>query len=162
MARAKQQEEKRPFSDFTGAMTALAEERGIPVDDVMATVETAIAAAYKKEYGKRGQNIRAELNSVSGDMKFFLMKEVVDETTREFVDPEAQEDDAVVEEPQDIVVDEENAEERKPRFNPERDLTLEEAVAQYGKDVTVGQVVEEELPSHTEFGRVAAQTAKQW
>ncbi len=80
MAKTAQQEERRPFSDFTGAMTALAEERGIPVDDVMATVETAIAAAYKKEYGKRGQNIRAELDSVSGDMKFFLVKEIVDET----------------------------------------------------------------------------------
>lgn len=161
MARAKQQEEKRPFSDFTGAMTALAEERGIPVEDVMATVETAIAAAYKKEYGKRGQNVRAELNSVSGDMKFFLVKEIVDETTREFVDPEEQDGEVTVEEPQDIVMDEDGAEEKKPRFNPERDVTLEEAVARYGKDVTVGQVVEDELPSYTDFGRVAAQTAKQ-
>ncbi len=161
MAKTAQQEERRPFSDFTGAMTALAEERGIPVDDVMATVETAIAAAYKKEYGKRGQNIRAELDSVSGDMKFFLVKEIVDETLREFVDPEAQDDDGVPEEPQDIVVDGEVAEDKKPRFNPERDMTMEEAVARYGKDVTVGQVVEEELPSYTDFGRVAAQTAKQ-
>ncbi len=162
MAKAVQQEEKRPFSDFTGAMTALAEERGIPVDDVMATVETAIAAAYKKEYGKRGQNIRAELNSVSGDMTFFLVKEIVDETMREFVDPDAPEEGiSAAEEPQDIVMDGESAEEKKPRFNPERDMTMEEAVALYGKDVVVGQVVEEELPTHTDFGRVAAQTAKQ-
>lgn len=164
MARAKakqqQEEEKRPFSDFTGAMTALAEERGIAVDDVMATVETAIAAAYKKEYGKRGQNIRAELNSVSGDMKFFLIKEVVDDTTREFVDPDAPEEDGA-DEPQDIVVDEESAEDKKPRFNAERDITLDEARERYGADVAVGQTVEEELPSYTDFGRVAAQTAKQ-
>lgn len=152
-------EDKSSFSDFTGAITALAEEKGINVDNVMETVETAIAAAYKKEYGKRGQNIRAELNSVSGDMKFFLMKEVVDDTTREFIDPNAEREE-VVEEVQDIIVDEEEAEERKPRFNPERDITIDEAKKIYG-DVELGAIVEEALPSYTDFGRVAAQTAKQ-
>lgn len=153
-------EEKNAFSDFTGAMTALAEEKGIAVDEVMTTVETAIAAAYKKEYGKRGQNIRAELNGVSGDMKFYLMKEVVDETTREFIDPNAVEEEADASEMQDIIVDEEDQEDRKPRFNPERDITIEDARERYGA-VELGSVIEEQLPSYTEFGRVAAQTAKQ-
>ncbi len=153
-------EEKSAFSDFTGAMTALAEEKGIAVDEVMTTVETAIAAAYKKEYGKRGQNIRAELNGVSGDMKFYLMKEVVDETTREFIDPNAVEEEVDASEVQDIIVDEEDQEDRKPRFNPERDITIEDARERYGA-VELGSVVEEQLPSYTEFGRVAAQTAKQ-
>jgi transcription termination/antitermination protein NusA len=152
-------EEKKPFSDFAGAITALAEEKGIDVDSVMETVETAIAAAYKKEYGKRGQNIRAELNNVSGDMKFFLIKEVVDESTREFIDPDAQQEEEP-EEVQDIILDEETEEEKKPRFNPERDIIFEEAKEKYG-DVAVGEAVEEELPSYTDFGRVAAQTAKQ-
>lgn len=153
-------EDKKPFSDFTSAMTALAEEKGIEVESVMETVEAAIATAYKKEYGKRGQNIRAELNSVSGDMKFFLVKEVVDETTREFIDPDAEEEEGedIV---QDIIVDdEEEQEEKKPRYNPERDIMFDEAKERYG-DVEVGQIVEEELPSYTDFGRVAAQTAKQ-
>ena len=153
-------EEKNPFSDFTSAMTALAQEKGIETDDVMETVQTAIAAAYKKEYGKRGQNIRAELNSVSGDMKFFLVKEVVDESTREFVDPEAEEEKAEEAQVQDIITDEEVEEEKKPRFNPERDIMIDEAKEKYG-DVQVGDSVEEELPSYTDFGRVAAQTAKQ-
>ncbi len=165
---AKATEEKNPFSDFTGAITALAEEKGIDVDDVMETVETAIAAAYKKEYGKRGQNVRAELNSVSGDMNFFLVKEVVDDTTREFVDLAALADAEVVikgeekevAEVQDIVTAEEDEEERKPRFNPERDIMFEEAKETYG-DAELGAFVEEELPSYTDFGRVAAQTAKQ-
>ncbi len=156
-------DEKNPFSDFTGAMTALAEEKGIDAKDVMETVETAIAAAYKKEYGKRGQNIRAELNSTSGDMKFFLLKEVVDETTREFIDPDADEKKETdsTEEVTDII--EEGSleeEEKKPRFNPERDIMIDDAKKIYG-DVELGQIVEEELPSYTDFGRVAAQTAKQ-
>lgn len=152
-------EEQSSFSDFTGAMTALAEEKGIGVDGVMETVETAIAAAYKKEYGKRGQSIRAELNSVSGDMKFFLVKEVVDDSVREFIDPDAEVVDADDAEVQDIIVDEE-AEEKKPRFNPERDIMIDEAKEKYG-EVALGESVEEELPSYTDFGRVAAQTAKQ-
>ena len=156
-------DEKNPFSDFTGAMTALAEEKGIDAKEVMETVETAIAAAYKKEYGKRGQNIRAELNSTSGDMKFFLLKEVVDETTREFIDPDADEKKETdsTEEVTDII--EEGSleeEEKKPRFNPERDIMIDEAKKIYG-DVELEQIVEEELPSYTDFGRVAAQTAKQ-
>ncbi|XLQ20032.1 MAG: transcription termination factor NusA [Candidatus Moraniibacteriota bacterium] len=155
-------EEKNPFSDFTGAITALAEEKGLDVEDVMETVETAIAAAYKKEYGKRGQSIRAELNSVSGDMKFFLLKEVADESTREFIDPDAEEKEAEEPEMQDITTDENNGveEEKKPRFNPERDIMLDEAKEKYG-DVELEQIVEEELPTYTDFGRVAAQTAKQ-
>ncbi len=166
---AKAKEEKNPFSDFTGAMTALAEEKGLDVDDVMETVETALAAAYKKEYGKRGQNIRAELNSVSGDMKFFLLKEVVNDTTREFIDfdaiaEEKESDDKKEkekdEEVQDIVTADEPEEERKPRFNMERDITLEDAREKYG-DAKLEQIVEEELPTYTDFGRVAAQTAKQ-
>jgi N utilization substance protein A len=155
-------DEKNPFSDFTGAMTALAEEKGIDVDDVMETVETAIAAAYKKEYGKKGQNIRAELNSVSGDMKFFLVKEVVDDTMREFIDFNAEDENGDEEkaEVQDIVTEDETEEIRKPRFNPERDIMFEEAKEKYG-DVELEQMVEEELPTYTDFGRVAAQTAKQ-
>ena len=165
-------DEKNPFSDFTGAMTALAEEKGIDAKEVMETVETAIAAAYKKEYGKRGQNVRAELNSTSGDMKFFLLKEVVDESTREFIDPDAFADsgddedkdekkEEVVEEAKDIIADEDvEEEEKKPRFNPERDIMIDEAKEIYG-DVELEQIVEEDLPSYTDFGRVAAQTAKQ-
>ncbi|MEN8252069.1 MAG: transcription termination factor NusA, partial [Patescibacteria group bacterium] len=65
------------------------------------------------------------------------------------------------EEVQDIIVDEESEEEEKlPRFNPERDITIEDAKEIYG-DVELEQIVEEDLPTYTDFGRVAAQTAKQ-
>lgn len=159
--------EENPFSDFTGAMTALAEEKGIDAKEVMETVEIAIAAAYKKEYGKRGQNIRAELNSTSGDMKFFLLKEVVDESTREFIEPETEEKEkedvkiVTSEEVADIITDEDvDGEKKKPRFNPERDIMIDEAKEIYD-NVELGQIIEEELPTYTDFGRIAAQTAKQ-
>lgn len=156
---------KNPFGDFATVMAQIAEEKGIDKDRVVDTVAAALAAAYKKEYGKKGQNIRAEFDPVSGDMKFFLVKEVVDDTTREFpVDDEkletndTEEKKTKKEEPIKDVRSED--EERLTRYNVERDLTLEEA-QESKKDAKVGDVIEEELPSKTDFGRVAAQTAKQ-
>src|SRR3990172_776646 len=76
------------LGDFGSAIAALCEEKGISKERVIETIEAALAAAYKKDYGKKGQNIRAIFNEKTGDAKFFLVKEVVDETLREFVEPE--------------------------------------------------------------------------
>lgn len=159
--------EQGKFGDFGSAISALCEEKGISKDKVIETVSAALAAAYKKDYGKRGQNIRAEFNEVSGDTKFFLVKEVVDETVREFVEEEEveekdQKDQKEQKEKVEFIPEneDENAEEKLPRFNSERDLILEEAL-KIKKDVKVGDVIETELPTQKDYGRVAAQTAKQ-
>ncbi|HLN19414.1 MAG TPA: NusA N-terminal domain-containing protein, partial [Patescibacteria group bacterium] len=81
--------------DFGSAIAQICEEKGISKDRVIETIQMALAAAYKKDYGKKGQNIRAQFNEVSGDAKFFLVKEVVDETLREFPVEEAAEEEKV-------------------------------------------------------------------
>ncbi|MDY0302893.1 MAG: transcription termination factor NusA [Candidatus Moranbacteria bacterium] len=154
---AKKQEEKRSginSNEFNSAITQICEEKGINKDRVMQTVEAALAAAYKKDYGKKSQNIRAEIDGVSGGVKFFLIKEVVDETSREFVvfDEEGEREERVEEA--------EEGEEKLPRFNPERDITLEDAIL-IKKDAKVGDTIETELETQENYGRVAAQTAKQ-
>ena len=157
------------LGEFGSAVLQLAEEKGISEDKVIEVVEAALAAAYKKDYGKRGQVIRAEFDKVTKSATYFLEKEVVDETMREFVveEPEAIEapktekkgkQSAVVEVMESIPGDED--EERLPRFNAERDMTLEEARA-IKSDAAVGETIELPLPAQQEFGRVAAQTAKQ-
>lgn len=169
-------EEKTPgqsgsirLGEFGSAVLQLAEEKGISEDKVIEVVEAALAAAYKKDYGKRGQVIRAEFDKVTKSAKYFLEKEVVDETIREFVieEPEAVEAPktekkgkqlAVVEVMESIPGDED--EERLPRFNAERDMTLEEARS-IKPDAVVGETIELPLEAQQEFGRVAAQTAKQ-
>lgn len=154
------------MGDFGPAISALCEEKGISKDKVIETVSAAIAAAYKKDYGKRGQNIRAEFNEVSGDTKFFLVKEVVDETTREFVEEEEEievKDEKGKEEKKEVkevIIEESEDEEKLPRYNSERDLTLEEA-KKIKKDAKIGDIIETELPTQKDYGRVAAQTAKQ-
>ena len=169
-------EEKTPgqsgsirLGEFGSAVLQLAEEKGISEDKVIEVVEAALAAAYKKDYGKRGQVIRAEFDKVTKSAKYFLEKEVVDETMREFVAEESEavetpktekkgKQSAVVEVTESIPGDED--EERLPRFNAERDMTLEEARS-IKPDAVVGETIELPLEAQQEFGRVAAQTAKQ-
>lgn len=46
---------------FGSAIKQIAEEKGISEQSVFDTIEAAIAAAYKRDYGKKGQIIRANL-----------------------------------------------------------------------------------------------------
>lgn len=160
------------LGDFGGAITQICEEKGISRDKVLETIEAALAAAYKKDYGKKGQNVRAKFDAVSGDTKFWLVKEVVDETVREFPVFEEETEDRVGEkevkedkikktdEPVQSVADVETDEEKLPRYNSERDLTLEDA-KKIKKGAKVGDIIEIELETQSNYGRVAAQTAKQ-
>ena len=157
MARKKVAEEKEEqgtrLGEFGRAIMQIAEEKGIPKAVVIETIEAALSAAYKKDYGKRGQRIHAKFSEVAGDAKFFLIKDVVDETLREFVEGEEGEDEEIDEE---LI----EGEEKLPRYNPERDILLDEA-KKLKKDAKIGDVIEIELEPQSEYGRVAAQTAKQ-
>ena len=157
MARKKAVEEAEEkgtrLGEFGSAIMQIAEEKGIPKAVVIETIEAALAAAYKKDYGKRGQRIHAKFSEVAGDAKFFLIKDVVDETLREFVEGEEDENE-------DFESEMVEGEEKLPRYNPERDILLPEA-KKLKKDAKIGDVIEMELPPQSEYGRVAAQTAKQ-
>ncbi len=147
------------LGDFSGAISGLCEEKGISKEKVLETIEAALAAAYKKDYGKKGQNIRAVFDDKLGTVKFYLVKEVVDETTREF--PKDKEDDNDdFSEAEAREEGEEDDEDRIPRFNVDRDIILEEAKKQE-KGVKVGDELEIPLEAKSDYGRVAAQTAKQ-
>lgn len=164
MAKKKQlnDEDSVRIGEFGSAILQIAEEKGIAKEIVIETIEAALAAAYKKDYGKRGQHIRAEFDEVTGDTKFFLVKEVVDEATREFPKPEEEIAKEEAEKPAKEPAAEEVVpeEEKLQRYNPERDILLEEA-KKLNKKAKVGDIIETELETKSDFGRVAAQTAKQ-
>ena len=124
---------------------------------VLEVVEAALAAAYKKDYGKKGQVIHAKFDEVQKSASFFLVKEVVDESVREFVEETEEGEGTEIPETEAV---EATDEERLPRFNSERDMLLDEA-KKLKKDAKVGDLLELALPPYDEFGRVAAQTAKQ-
>jgi N utilization substance protein A len=140
--------------DFLSAIEQICEERGIAKEKVLETIEMAIAAAYKKEHGRKGQNIRAKLDLVSGATQLFQVKLVVDES---MLKPELEEG-----EEEEIIKEEELAEgeERKIRFNPERHIMVDEA-KKIDKKIQVKEEMLFPLEADKNYGRIAAQTAKQ-
>ena len=60
------------------AAKTIAEEKNLPEEKVLEVIESAIAAAWRRESGERGQNVRAELDLNSGEAEVFVQYEVVD------------------------------------------------------------------------------------
>lgn len=135
----------------------LEEERGIPRAKVVEAIEAALATAYKKEYAKRGQIIRARLDMDTGTTEFAQVKEVVDDSTVRFVE-EGEEEDAPATEPEFDA--DGNPILPLPRFNPEQHITSEDAKF-IKRDAKVGDELVFPLETKDDYGRIAAQTAKQ-
>ncbi len=106
------------------ALRSIAEEKNLPEDTVQEVVEQALAAAYRRDYGEREQEVRVTMNLNTGDVDAYVSKEVVKEVE-----------------------------------NPAYEMTLAQAQL-IKKDAQLGDMVEvhEQVK---DFGRVAAQTAKQ-
>ena len=68
------------LKQFFAAMVAIEEEKGISHEVMVDTIESAIATAYKKDYGEKGQIIRAVMDQDTGSFKLFQDKIVVDES----------------------------------------------------------------------------------
>lgn len=60
------------------AARTIAEEKNLPEEKVIEVIEMAIAAAWRRESGERGQNVRAELDLNTGEAEVFVQYEVVD------------------------------------------------------------------------------------
>ncbi len=134
----------------------IAKERGINADLVLEGVEDSIATAYRKEYGERGEIVKAKINADTGEVKFWQIKEVVDEST--VCMPANVEENS--EESTIIAPTNEEAEIKLPYYNPERHILIEEAKI-VKPDVVVGDKLEFDLEPKLDFGRIAAQSAKQ-
>ncbi len=112
------------IKELTKALKQVADEKGLDPEKVLDVIESSIAAAYKKEYGERGEVIKCKLDQKTGELNFWRIKTVVDETTVRFVNEE--EEAAAAEEKSEVMP--EDDEQKLPRFNPERHITFEEAV----------------------------------
>ncbi len=130
---------------LNSALSELEQEKGIAKEKVLEAIEHAFAAAYKKEYGKKGQIIRAKFDPESGDVHFSQVKIVVDDST--------------VYDPEDESLSDEDKE-GKTRFNPEHHIRIE-AAKLIKSDVELDDEIEFPLEAKEDFGRIAAQTAKQ-
>ncbi len=143
------------IKSFMSAITQLAEEKEIPKKKVVEVIETAIAAAYKKEYGEKGQIIKAEMDSKTGEVDFHQIKVVVDASML-LSEEEAEE----IKDKKKEVKENQEGEDKRVRFNPERHVMLEDTLKE-NKDAKPGDELKIPLEEKKEFGRIAAQTAKQ-
>ncbi len=106
------------------ALKSIAEEKNLPEDTVQEVVEQALAAAYRRDYGDREQEVRVSMNLNTGDVDAYVTKEVVEKVEDEHFE-----------------------------------IGLAKAQTMK-KDAKVGDEIEVH-ESIENFGRVAAQTAKQ-
>jgi N utilization substance protein A len=134
----------------------LEEERGIPRQKVLEAIEAALATAYKKEYAKKGQIIRAVLDMDAGTTQFMQVKEVVDDTTVRFDEGE----DTPSEDQTTMVGENGEVIGLLPLFNPEQHILLADAKF-IKRDTQVGDELVFPLENKDDYGRIAAQTAKQ-
>ena len=112
------------FKQLALAIRTIAEEKNLPTELIQEVVEQALAAAWRRDYGDRDQEVRVTMNLNTGDVTAFVTKEVVKEV----------EDDH---------------------------MQIGLAAAQViRKNAKVGETVELKQEVK-DFGRVAAQTAKQ-
>lgn len=150
------------------ALLQLEEEKKIPREKIVDAIEQSLAAAYKKDYGKKGQIIKVNLDLDSGAMEFYQVKIVVDETTVRFLaegeEAEIVDDDrrpsykdARKEEPLER---DPNEPELLPVYNPEKHMLIEDA-RKIKKGAELGEEIVFPLDLKDDFGRIAAQTAKQ-
>lgn len=134
------------------ALEQLEQEKKISHDKVVDAVEKSLAAAYQKEYGKRGQLIKCAIDFETGETRFEQVKLVVDDTTVRM--PVEGEDENT---PEPVV---EEGEVLLPRYNEERHMFLKDARL-LKKNAELGDEIVFPLDSQDDFGRIAAQTAKQ-
>src|SRR3989344_1614003 len=165
------------LKEFASAIDQIAEEKNINRERVVEIIEMALAAAYKKDYGEKGQNVKVDFDPKNGTADFFqsflvvtpdmvvVEEEIVAEEKTEAEEgrpeeaPQKENAEAGKGEADDS--DEiAEGEERKLRFNPKRHMWLEEA-REKDEKLQPGDELLIPLKTHEDFGRIAAQTAKQ-
>ena len=132
----------------------LQEEKNISKEKIIEAIEASLATAYKKEYCRKTQYVRCNFDLSSGKTEFFQVKTAID--------------------PEDILTDEDIEEIKynnehgidnesflnKIKFNDDQHILLATA-RKIKKDIEPGDEIVFPLDHQDDFGRIAAQTAKQ-
>lgn len=74
------------LKQLTLAVRTIAEEKNLPEDTVLSVIEQAIAAAWRRDNGEREQNVRAELNTVDGTAKVYVIRDVVEDPINDAIE----------------------------------------------------------------------------
>lgn len=138
----------------------ICDEKNISIESVIETIEAALAAAYRKDFGTKLQNIKVDFDLETGESQIFDIKTVVEDVPPELLDengflivPEGEE--GAEEQPEESEEDDDAL-----RYNPKTDLQITEA-KKLDKKYELGDVIKTALEIPEDYGRMAAQTAKQ-
>ena len=71
--------ENLDLKQMSAMVDIIAEEKGLPKDTVLNVIEQAIAAAWRKDNGDREMNVRATLNTKTGEAEVFVAREVIED-----------------------------------------------------------------------------------
>ncbi|MDP3725452.1 MAG: transcription termination factor NusA [Nanoarchaeota archaeon] len=158
------------LKELVAAVGQISEEKGIQTRRAFLAVEQALAAAYKKEYRNRSEVIRGSLNPKTGELQFWQVKTVVlpdevkimEEGQDQHEGREQNTNNAnttrIGEEKEEVPLGPDG--EPLPRYNPDRHIFVEEA-REHKPEAKSGDEIEFPLQPIADFGRIAAQTAKQ-
>lgn len=138
------------------AIDQICQEKRISKEQVLTAIEQSLAAAYRKDFGDKTQNIQVKFNPEDGQMEVFDIKTVVEDMPEE----EVKENEITKEKTNQKQVPKDTDEEEKRRFNPRTEIQISEA-KKIKKGVKVDDEIRQDLEVHSDFGRIAAQTAKQ-
>lgn len=127
-------------------LETLAEEKKLPIEKIRVAMEKAMAAAYQKEYGEKGQIIKCDIDFENGTMEFRQIKTVVSPETVRLDD--------------EILGDDNDPRRDIQRYNEERHVMIEDAKL-FKKDIAIGEELSFPLDMKEDFGRIALQNAKQ-
>lgn len=167
------------MSELTNTIKQICDEKGLSLEAVVGTIESALAAAYRKDFGEKNQNIKVEFDIETAKSKVFDVKEVVEDMPEEEVlgdEEETPKDDKTSDKAlkensklktQSLKQEKDNkddkiegSEEEERKFNPRTEIQISDAKLKK-KTAKVGDEIITKLEVPGEFGRMAAQTAKQ-
>ncbi len=164
------------MSELLSAIKQVCDEKKIEYDLVISAIEASLAAAYRKDYGDKLQNIKVDFDPVAGKSKIYDVKIVVEDLSEE----EQREMDEMEEKRKMGVDKNENnkkdfkredfkkeeaqglaeGEDVERKFNPKTDIQLKDALL-IKKEAKIGEEIVFDLEEPEGYGRMAAQTAKQ-
>lgn len=141
-------------NEISAAIKQICDEKNLSVDAVISAIEAALAAAYRKDFGDKSQNIKVVFNADNAQAVVFDVKEVVADVDLEEQEQKWEELKLRKEAGEDV--DEEDMQ----RFNPRTEIMLTEA-QNINSSYKIGDIIETKLEVPDAYGRMAAQTAKQ-
>ncbi|HLD81826.1 MAG TPA: transcription termination factor NusA [Patescibacteria group bacterium] len=172
-------------SSIVAAIKQICNEKGISYESVIETLNAALAAAFRKDFGQKNQNIKVEFDPETGLSRAFDVKTVVSDELAEITMREIEQARLAAEQAkaaagtegestEEVPMPEEETKreffsgsqetdeegEDEKRFNPKTDITLSDA-KDIKPDAQLDDEIKIELEIPGEFGRMAAQTAKQ-